>query len=75
MQSIPLGFPKSTAPLTATPKQTSEQERDRRRSDRATAAISRRYGDALRAADGAGAERLALECLHKGSRSRPSTRR
>lgn len=40
--------------------------RDKRGSDRAVEAISRSYGDALRAADGAAAERLAFEALHEG---------
>jgi diguanylate cyclase (GGDEF)-like protein len=39
---------------------------DRRQDDRALEGISRSYGDALRAADGAAAERVALECLQEG---------
>jgi diguanylate cyclase (GGDEF)-like protein len=38
----------------------------RREIDRELEANSRRYGDALRAADGAAAERVALECLQEG---------
>ena len=40
--------------------------RRRREFDPGPAGISRTYGDALRAADGYGAERVALECLHEG---------
>jgi diguanylate cyclase (GGDEF)-like protein len=40
---------------------------DRREDDRALQGISRNYGDALRAADGAAAERVALECLQEGT--------
>ncbi len=40
---------------------------DRRRAlDRSTEGLARRYGDALRAADGAAADRVALECLSEG---------
>jgi MerR family transcriptional regulator, light-induced transcriptional regulator len=39
---------------------------DRRQDDHALQGISRTYGDALRAADGAAAERVALECLREG---------
>ena len=42
-------------------------EKRRREIDRATAASSRAYGDALRAADGVAAERVALECLQAGT--------
>jgi diguanylate cyclase (GGDEF)-like protein len=38
----------------------------RRGDDLAFAGISRNYGDALRAADGGAAERVALECLREG---------
>jgi methanogenic corrinoid protein MtbC1 len=38
----------------------------RREGDRALKGISRSYGDALRAADGAAAERVALGCLQEG---------
>ncbi len=38
----------------------------RRGIDRSAEGISRSYGDALRAADGAAAERVALECLREG---------
>jgi diguanylate cyclase (GGDEF)-like protein len=38
----------------------------RRQDDRALEGISRSYGDALRAADGGAAERVALECLQEG---------
>jgi diguanylate cyclase (GGDEF)-like protein len=38
----------------------------RRDDDRALEGLSRNYGDALRAADGAAAERVALECLREG---------
>jgi MerR family transcriptional regulator, light-induced transcriptional regulator len=44
----------------------SESDPGRRKADRALEANSRRYGDALRAADGAAAERVALECLQEG---------
>ena len=45
----------------------SPQGADHRRGfDRSAEGISRSYGDALRAADGAGAERVALECLREG---------
>jgi MerR family transcriptional regulator, light-induced transcriptional regulator len=44
----------------------SDSDTARRRSDQALEANSRRYGDALRAADGAAAERVALECLQEG---------
>lgn len=42
------------------------KEQRRRDADRAAEGISRSYGDALRAADGAAAERIALECLQRG---------
>jgi diguanylate cyclase (GGDEF)-like protein len=42
------------------------KEQSRRDLDRAAEGTSRSYGDALRAADGAAAERVALECLQKG---------
>jgi diguanylate cyclase (GGDEF)-like protein len=38
----------------------------RREADRALEGVSRSYSDALRAADGAAAERVALECLQGG---------
>jgi diguanylate cyclase (GGDEF)-like protein len=38
---------------------------DRRKIDRAAEGISRTYADALRAADGGAAERVALECLRE----------
>ena len=38
----------------------------RREVDRALEGVSRNYGDALRAADGAAAERIALGCLREG---------
>jgi MerR family transcriptional regulator, light-induced transcriptional regulator len=47
-------------------KTPSESDPGRRRADRGLDANSRRYGDALRAADGAAAERVALECLQEG---------
>jgi MerR family transcriptional regulator, light-induced transcriptional regulator len=43
-----------------------EGDPGRRKADRALEANSRRYGDTLRAADGAAAERVALECLQEG---------
>ena len=39
---------------------------DRRKIDRAAEGISRAYGNALRAADGGAAERIALDCLREG---------
>ncbi|HEX3239781.1 MAG TPA: diguanylate cyclase [Solirubrobacterales bacterium] len=42
------------------------KEPDRRQVDRSSEGISRRYGDALRAADGAAAERVAFESLQEG---------
>lgn len=41
-------------------------EQGRRDIDRASEGISRNYGDALRAADGDAAERIAVECLQEG---------
>jgi diguanylate cyclase (GGDEF)-like protein len=43
-----------------------EGDPSRRKVDGALEANSRRYGDALGAADGAAAERVALECLQEG---------
>lgn len=68
MHWIPPPFPTTAhTPLTAISKPTADEERLRRRFDRALAGVSRSYGDALRAADGAAAERLALECLQEGT--------
>lgn len=47
-------------------KISSESDPGRRKADRVLEAYSRRYGDALRTADGAAAERVALDCLQEG---------
>jgi diguanylate cyclase (GGDEF)-like protein len=46
--------------------QTPRRDRNRRQIDRTAEGISRAYGDALRAADGTAAERVALDCLCEG---------
>ncbi len=53
-------------PLIPTARRNPSDEQDRRKIDRAAEGISRSYGDALRAADGEAAERVALECLREG---------
>jgi MerR family transcriptional regulator, light-induced transcriptional regulator len=52
--------------MTPDPPRNLTNQPARRQDDPALARISRSYGDALRAADGAAAERVALECLQEG---------
>lgn len=63
-------FPNATragqGTLTPDAPRNAPNELGRRQVDRVSQGISRRYGDALRAADGAAAERIAFESLQEG---------
>lgn len=70
--SVPYGYgfvlKSDSCPRSLIPKATKNHanEEARRQVDRAAEGISRRYIDALRAADGTAAERVAFECLQEG---------
>jgi MerR family transcriptional regulator, light-induced transcriptional regulator len=61
-----MGAVSGSRPTIPNPPKNLENQPSRRQADQVLEGVSRTYGDALRAADGAAAERVALECLQEG---------